>query len=188
MTRLLQWLSGLLVARMAERAPDFSITGPDGAVYLHRYYVTRWRGWFANVADGQRSRAQRAVLWVTKHICNLYVHRFVGDDPQEILHDHPSWAVSLIVRNSYLEHTVAEGGVHHRREYRAGTVRFMSTRHVHRIELLRDASGQPIECWTLFLFGPALREWGFHCPKGWVHWKRFVAPGTDNQVQQGCGE
>lgn len=35
--------------------------------------------------------------------------------------------------------------------------------------------------WTVVLTGPRVRSWGFLCPQGWTHWKRFVH-------QNGCGE
>ena len=28
--------------------------------------------------------------------------------------------------------------------------------------------------WSLFITGPVIREWGFHCPNGWRHWKQFT--------------
>jgi len=33
-----------------------------------------------------------------------------------------------------------------------------------------------------------MREWGFACPKGWVHWKDFTDPDNPGQVGPGCGE
>ncbi|WP_165421915.1 hypothetical protein [Pseudoxanthomonas winnipegensis] len=42
-------------------------------------------------------------------------------------------------------------------------------------------------CWTLFLFGPKRREWGFHCEgKGWVPWQEFTAAGKPGEVGKGC--
>ena len=31
-------------------------------------------------------------------------------------------------------------------------------------------------------------EWGFHCPKGWVHWRDFTAGKDGEIVGKGCGE
>lgn len=40
---------------------------------------------------------------------------------------------------------------------------------------------------TLFITGPKIREWGFHCPKGWVHWEKFVAnSGGRSAIGRGC--
>jgi hypothetical protein len=99
------------------------------------------------------------------------------------LHDHPSWAVSFILRGSYIEHTIAEGGIHRRQVFSAGSLRFLPTQHTHRIELLRGRDA----CWTLFLFGPMVRPWGFHCPeRGWVHWQAFTAAGKPGEIGPGC--
>ena len=64
----------------------------------------------------------------------------------------------------------------------------MPSDHAHRIELTADATGPLFPgCWTLFLFGPTVREWGFHCPqRGWVHWRDFTAPGKPGEIGPGC--
>ena len=72
----------------------------------------------------------------------------------------------------------------------------LGTRHAHRIELpqrvLRRHDGTvygrvPVPTWTLFLFGPTVRDWGFHCPeRGWVHWKEFTAAGRPGEIGKGC--
>ena len=53
----------------------------------------------------------------------------------------------------------------------------------HRIEI---RGGE--QCWTLFITGPRIREWGFHCPQGWRHWRDYTKPGSYGQVGRGCGE
>lgn len=40
--------------------------------------------------------------------------------------------------------------------------------------------------WSLFVTGPKVREWGFHCPRGWRHWRDFCAPGDSSKVGRGC--
>lgn len=48
---------------------------------------------------------------------------------------------------------------------------------------------QYIPCWTLFITARYKREWGFHCPKGWVPWRKFTDPSTGgNTVGAGCGD
>ena len=120
---------------------------------------------------------------------------YLRDDDDRALHDHPSWACSLILDGAYIEHTIADGGVHHRRTWSAGSLRFLRTRHTHRIELPRldaaneDPAAAPatVPCVTLFLFGPTVREWGFHCPEGgWRHWQDFTASGRPGEVGRGC--
>jgi len=36
--------------------------------------------------------------------------------------------------------------------------------------------------------GPRVREWGFHCPNGWRHWKDFVSQENKGEQGVGCGE
>lgn len=182
---LTAWLFGHIVLRYALRRPDFIVgaDNPEGA-YLYRWYVTRWRGWFAQVPPEARRWWQRAILAVTRRLPNLYVHCFLRSDDDRALHDHPSAAISLLLQGQYVEHTIAEGGIHHRRTYRAGDLRYFPVRHTHRIEV---EPGDAV--WTLFLFFPKVREWGFHCPeRGWVPWKEFTTPGKPGEIGPGCGE
>lgn len=190
-------LADALITRIAcERAPDFIVGGddPQGA-YLLRWYITPWRRWL-DEARAHPSRRNRARAWVSRLLPNLYLHQFLRDDDPRALHDHPSWAMSLLLRGGYLEHTIASGGIHQRRAWHAGQLRFLPTLHAHRIELptalhLDAATGRIARgkdpCWTLFLFGPARRTWGFHCPqRGWVPWREFTAADRPGEIGKGC--
>lgn len=108
--------------------------------------------------------------------CNLYVHLFLRSDDDRALHDHPWWSASLMLVGSYVEHD-ANGS----RIVQAGQVRFRSARYAHRIELL---DGDP--CWTMFITGPRIREWGFWCPWGWRHWREFTEGPNGELVGKGC--
>lgn len=178
------------------REPDFIVgrDNPAGA-YLLRWYLTPWRGWQSAVrarAEAEPTRRHRAVAALANLLPNLYLHAFLRDDDDRALHDHPSWAVSWLLHGAYIEHTIAAGGVHHRRVYRAGDCRILPTRHAHRVELLRDPAPPltpetVLVCWSLFLFGPTVRERGFHCPqRGWVHWREFSAADDRGAIGPGC--
>lgn len=184
--RVTGWLFGFFVRRSAwSRPPDFVVghDNPEGA-YLWRWYITRWRGWFSGVPAEDRRWWQRAILAVTRRLPNLYVHCFLRSDDDRALHDHPSAAISLILCGYYTEHTIAAGGIHHRRVYRAGDLRWFPVRHTHRIEVAPNE-----QVWTLFLFFPKVRDWGFHCPeRGWVPWQEFTAAGKPGEIGPGCGE
>lgn len=206
--RLAHRLFVLALQRVAmRREPDFIVgaDNPQGA-YLRRWFLTPWRP----LQSRLRKRAEATPTWwnrtsarVVGWLPNLYLHEFLRDDDDRALHDHPSWAASFILAGAYTEHTIAPGGVHHRKRHDAGTLRFLGTRHAHRIELLPawwevdnyDAAvdafhSHPREkapCWTVFLFGPTVRDWGFHCPeRGWVHWREFTAANKPGEIGPGC--
>src|SRR3546814_10878289 len=42
-----------------------------------------------------------------------------------------------------------------------GTITFRRAAAAHRLDLAEDIQGQRIPCWTLFITGPRIREWGF---------------------------
>ena len=204
MKRLAEILFQLLLRNVAaHRPPDF-VVGAEGhgGAYLLRWFLTPWRSWqhqLGKRAEANPTRWNIAAYRAARLLPNLYLHKFLRDDDDRALHDHPSFAVSFILRTGYVEHTIADGGIHVRTQYEPGSLRFMRTVHAHRIELLRKVvpgggpmvlTSDPVEpCWTLFLFGPTVREWGFHCPeRGWVHWKQFTAAGKPGEVGPGCGE
>lgn len=198
----------VLLSRVVEsRAPDFVIgADSDGGPYLNRWFLTPWRHLqhrLRKAAEAKPTRRNRTAAYLVGLLPNLYLHQFLRDDDDRALHDHPSWAVSFMLHGAYVEHTIAKGGIHHRRQYWAGALRFMGTKHAHRIELLPTwwleddfdeacemVATEPVAkapCWTLFLFGPAVREWGFHCPRrGWVHWRDFTAAGKPGEIGPGC--
>lgn len=142
--------------RVAEsRQPDFIIGGED-APYLRRWWIISRNRFF-----------------------NIYLHQFLRSDDDRALHDHMYVNVSYLLEGTYVEHTIAQGGVNHEQRYFAGDLRFRLPWTAHRIEV-----DQP--CWSLFITGPRMRDWGFHCPKGWRHWKVFVDERDHGSVGRGC--
>lgn len=109
---------------------------------------------------------------------NVYLHDFGRSDDDRALHDHPWPNRSLVIRGRYIEHT-PEGSF--LRE--AGAVVDRPAEALHRIELFPGERAL-----SLFMTGPKVREWGFQCPKGWVHWRDFTAGDNGQQVGRGCGE
>ncbi len=183
----------------ARRAPDLVVGAESaGGPYLERWYLTPWRPWQTVMrarAEANSTRAWRFAAWAAGLLPNLYLHHFLRDDDDRALHDHPSCAASLMLDGSYIEHTIDKGGIHRRCEFWAGALRFLPTRHTHRIELptaKRWVAGtgvvrSSIPCWTLFLMGPNVRAWGFHCPeRGWVPWKQFTQAGKPGEIGPGC--
>lgn len=174
--RLAAWLFRWLFDRVAcARAPDF-VVGADDA---QGAYLRRW--W----------------LIPRNRVFNVYLHHFLRDDDDRALHDHP-WAwLSFLLAGEYTEHTIAAGGVHHQNRRTAGSLRLSSPWRAHRISLRKapvlggkgSAVGLilPVPCWTLFITGPRVREWAFHCSQaGKVPWYRFTAPGKPGEIGYGC--
>lgn len=110
---------------------------------------------------------------------NVYLHHFLHSDDDRALHDHPYWSISLCLWGSSIEHLAAGRS----RTIRQGSIVLRSAAASHRIEL-RDGT----DCWTLFVTGPRIREWGFYCPRGWRHWRDYTKPSSSGQVGRGCGE
>ncbi len=84
---------------------------------------------------------------------------------------------SLLLRGSYIEHTPE--GVFTRK---AGDIIHRKPTDSHRLEVI---PGQ--RAISLFATGPKVRDWGFHCPKGWVSWQDFTSD-DGTSVGRGCGE
>lgn len=155
---------------MFKRPPDFIIGEKDNP-YLLRWYVIPRNPWF-----------------------NIYLHQFLRDDDDRALHDHPWPSMSIILAGGYIEYTPNSPESEWVASYwKPGQIVFRKATHAHRIELYRRRPYKgydlmSIPAWTLFITGPKIREWGFHCPKGWVHWEEFTAPGDYGKVGRGCGE
>lgn len=155
-------------ALIKSRAPD-QIIGGDSP-YLKRWYVI------------PRNR-----------LFNIYVHQFLRSDDDRALHDHPWINLSVLLHGRYEEITRDwleswwTGGPAFRSVIRsAGGMKVRLPWKAHRLGLIND---QP--CITLFITGPKMRAWGFHCPKsspagGWRHWKQFTDPANPGRVGPGC--
>ena len=105
---------------------------------------------------------------------NIYLHNIVHSDEDRALHDHPWWNVSILLKGHYREIT-PEGAFYRGR----GSVIFRRAEAAHRLEVDGPT-------WSLFITGPNVRVWGFHCPKGWVPWQQFTMPGKPGQIGKGC--
>lgn len=112
-----------LTARLPVR-----IISEDGRPYLERYFVAHALG------------------------VRVYLHRFVGRDPERGLHDHPwRWAASLVLTGWYVEER--RDGT---RVRRVGNL--LSADTFHRVVM---PEGQR-ECWTLFIHSARdVKQWGF---------------------------
>lgn len=176
-----------LITRVAgQRPPNYEVGADEPAgAYLRRWYLIPRNRFF-----------------------NVYLHNFLRSDDDRALHDHPWHWASLLLRGQYIEHTIAAGGVHHHHQRHAGSIKLCSPHAAHRVEVITAGSAfapagmrirscvglvdpaAPLPCWTLFITGPRVRDWGFHCPlQGWIPWQRFTRAGVDGkpgEVGPGC--
>jgi len=96
---------------------------------------------------------------------NIYLHRFEGSDDDRALHDHPWWSVSFKLKGSITEHLPMG---------RQRVIRWMlpyvrNPWALHRIELTSDT------CWTLFITGRRVRNWGFKTPgSSWMDHETYA--------------
>ena len=114
-------------------------------------------------------------------VFNIYLHQFLHSDDDRALHDHPWFNCSFLLKGYYVEHTPGEATSTLKRMYGVGNVRVRMAHSPHRVELFADS-----ECWSLFITGPVIRRWGFHCPNGWRPWQEFVDNRDKGQVGRGC--
>lgn len=148
-------------------APDFVI-GDAANPYLRRWWIV------------PRNRQ-----------CNVYLHEILRSDDDRALHDHPWDNTSFLIEGEYTEIAPVFPGTYsgpgragdQLRETvrRAGDVVSRSATDSHR--LIVPGGGRAV---SLFMTGPNLREWGFWCAKGWVHWKDFTGGANGELVGRGC--
>ena len=136
------------------------------------------------IGDGNPPYLRRWWIIPRNPVFNIYLHQFGASDDDRALHSHP-WLfnASIVLRGFYREHQ-PDGSkplrVQGNAFWRWGSA-------WHRVELLPTVWGQPYPCWTLFITGPRVRQWGFACPQGFVHWKRFTDPATGGTtIGRGC--
>ena len=189
---MIQWLMNYA----SRNKPDFVIGDPANP-YLLRWYLTPWRRWLS--AYHRATGWRKWLLWPANLLPNVYLHKFCRPDEDRALHDHPFAYASRILVGSYIEHTIKEGGIHCRKVRNAGSWAFRRAKSAHRVELFRVGElisdtweeKEPPEywsCWTLFIIGPRVRDWGFHCKSGWVPWQEFTKAENPGEVGKGCGE
>jgi hypothetical protein len=159
-------------------------TRSGGSGFSLRASLAQWvRGWLSggpHFIIGPRYLLRWYVVprnpWL-----NVYLHQFLHDDEDRALHDHPWWFVSFAVVRSYYEVTVSNFV---RRRWLS--IAYRPATHAHRVVLQKTLNGTPVPCWTVVITGRVTRDWGFHCPSGWRHWKEFTAADDYGQTGKGC--
>lgn len=158
----------------------------------------------SRLRDGHRDPVERPFLlrWFVipkNKWCNIYLHKFVRDDEDRALHDHPWFNLSIVLLGQYIEQTIRSGGVHWKQLFTAGAFKFRTPWAAHRVELTYGTAeyGYAHACglverhmmpggtgkmpsWSLFITGPEMRKWGFHCPGEWRSSNKFHVKGGCN--------
>lgn len=145
-----------------KRQPDFLI-GPDPQdPYMRRWWIIPRNKFF-----------------------NIYLHHMRHDDDDRAPHDHPWWSLSLCLQGHIqeMEYILGTSPQEFKQNdiYKGGW-KWRGTEFAHFLKLPDG------DAWTLFITGPNVRTWGFHCPKGWLEWKKFVDPTDPGKPGRGCGE
>lgn len=144
-----------------KREPDFTVGDPNDPYMLRWFWIPRNK-WF-----------------------NVYVHMFLKDDDDRAMHDHPWSSLSLLCEGYLKEFYKDEAtGETKWRLISPGEWSYRSSKFAHRLEVPQ----QFLDPITVFITGPRIREWGFHCPQGWKHWKDFVSMTNEGTIGAGCGE
>lgn len=90
----------------------------------------------------------------------IYLHRFVGTDPDEGVHNHPWNALAICLSGGYTEARLTgfcpmTGWVEKLRRIRPGSFNRIRANDFHQIVSMKPGT------WTLFLHGPMKHGWGF---------------------------
>jgi hypothetical protein len=141
-------------------APDLVVGGSDSPYLLRWYVIPR------------------------NPLCNVYLHKFLRDDDDRALHDHPWPSVSFLLMGELWEvYKCGEVSNHFRKLPWLKPV-YRPAEFAHRLML--SITHEP--AWTLFITGRKVREWGFWCPQGFKHWRDFVAPDDSGKIGKGCSD
>jgi hypothetical protein len=146
----------------AWRTPYTHITGPDGSVYMGRW-------WLFNPYPGSGG-PRRWGEWLP----SVRIHHIQRPDSDRHLHDHPWNARTIILRGWYQEElpaTVFMDGSRSRnfRSRRAGDTGRLLFGEYHRIECISDGG-----VWTLFITWRYRGTWGFNVDGRKVPWREYL--------------
>jgi hypothetical protein len=132
---------------------------------------TSWCVWRWTVTDSEYIVRLHILKTPWFAVC---LHWIKKPDPEPYLHDHPVSFISIILRGGYEE----KKGCGWYRTFRAAYLkrnwneRVFNFIRADRQSVHRIVTVEP-NTLTLVFMGPKVREWGFHTPDGWVHWKDY---------------
>ena len=146
---IIKFLKNRVENYIMNRVPDIAIHRKNNETYLNRWY------------------------WIPRNrFFNIYIHEFLLDD-EGPLHDHPWWSLSIML-SGILNEEYLKKGKHCFREIKQGDIIFRRAKFAHKLFVNKD-----IPTITLFITGPKLRTWGFHCLTGWISFTQYKDKGCD---------
>jgi|HubBroStandDraft_4_1064222.scaffolds.fasta_scaffold00046_32 hypothetical protein len=128
---------------------------------MYRWHLLRWRG------------------------VQVALHKWVRSDADRALHDHTATNISILLTGTYLEQ-FSHAWEAPRAKLRLPLIPYFRRGETpHRVVLHRG----PV--WTIWIRLKPHREWGFHCAKGWRHWREYIdgdyrVSGTMSGIGKGC--
>lgn len=150
------------------------VIGTNEGDYLERYYLFGDESGLKYFPGRARiSWWQRLLTWLP---CT-YIHRFVRDDADRELHNHPWEATSLILAGGYIEERRVPLPFNEHKYtvqtklYKPWSLNRIYTDTFHRVMLLED------DAWSVIVRGKTQQSWGFWDRETgkFTHWQEFVA-------------
>lgn len=135
---------------------------------------TRWCFWRWTDVDNEFILRLHILKTPWFAICLHWIRK---PDPEPWLHDHPVSFLSIVLRGWYEEmrHPLQRWDTYE--EWRAAKTRLRMRKWWNWIWASPDDQHTITDCaphtLTLCFMGPKVREWGYHTPEGWVHWKQY---------------
>lgn len=175
------------LVRHAQRTPYTHITGPDGSLYMGRW-------WLFNAYPGSSSDPDTRSAW-RKLLPSVRVHHIMRPDNDRDLHDHPWNARTIILRRWYREErplakvsiddllrhcrsdVVVAGQARAVLDRTAGYTGRLLFGEYHRISEVAEGG-----VWTLFITWRKRGTWGFMVDGKKVPWRTYL--GLDEEGAQ----
>ena len=132
----------------------------DGKVYLIRRYIC------GDLFKAGHPSAKPVLGWLP---FTVYLHRFESSDPDRELHNHPWWALGVILKGAYNEVTMKGTKLRKRWSWR-----LITPWTFHRVKLIDD---EPVE--TLFITSKRVQTWGY-----FVNWRAYQRQSDETKAAQ----
>jgi hypothetical protein len=143
----------------SKRTPYEHIKGPDGSIYMERYWLFNP---YTTATEGNGEGDDRKWKWLP----SIRIHWIRRADIDRHLHDHPWNARTIILKGDYAEYLRNMKY----RERPVGATGRLGFGEFHRIDRVA-----PEGAWTLFICGKSRGDWGFDVNGVKVPHKKYLA-------------